>query len=56
MFVVLQQMSRGASSQGQLLREYEVVMTEDVENAAGEQYMRKVLCIQTIEQRVSNGI
>ena len=26
------------------------MMTEDVENAAGEQFMRKVLCIQTIEQ------
>ena len=49
MFVVLQQISRDAFSQGQLLWEYEVVMTEDVENAAGEQYM-------TIQRKVSNGL
>ena len=39
MFVVPQQKSRDASSQGQLLWEYEVVMTEEIENAAGEQDM-----------------
>ena len=53
MFVVLQQMSRGASNQVQLLWEFEAVMTVGVENAVGEQYMmkqRKALCIQTIEQ------
>ena len=26
------------------------MMTEEIENAAGEQDMRKVMCIQTIEQ------
>lgn len=53
MFVVLQQMSRGASNQGQLLLEFEVAMTVGVENAVGEHYMmmqRKAQCIQTIEQ------
>ena len=53
MFVVLQQMSRGAFNQGQSLWEHEVVMTEEIENAAGEQYMtiqRKALWKQTIEQ------